>query len=146
MESFSHHLRERSELCVNVHQEGTMKQQLITVLPQRLRIDAHVEHRDDCGYQQFTTYLSGKNTAAPAVIELALSAMPPASSSRRPPTIRHQAVNVTYPVMAVAPAAQPGTPQPRGSLSARPGQVKAFTGITQRSAVPAAPEEVPSRC
>lgn len=47
VEDFSHHLRELSELCGNIHQEGTMKQQLITGLPQHLRTDAHVYNRQD---------------------------------------------------------------------------------------------------
>jgi len=136
VEDFSHHLRELSELCGNIHQEGTMKQQLITGLPQHLRTDAHVYNRQDRTYQQLTTSLAGKDTAAQEVVQMARASLP-AATSRRPPAVQRAPVaSVVHPVMAVTPTPAVETPGPRTGTPARAAPTQAYRGQTLNLAAP----------
>ncbi|GAB0498072.1 hypothetical protein MMPV_009413 [Pyropia vietnamensis] len=64
VEAFASRLRALSELCGNIHSEGTMKQQLIQGLPEYVRTDAFVFNTPSATYQQLATYTAGKVKAA----------------------------------------------------------------------------------
>ncbi|GAB0497145.1 hypothetical protein MMPV_008468 [Pyropia vietnamensis] len=64
VEAFASRLRALSELCGNIHSEGTMKQQLIQGLPEYVRTDAFVFNTSSATYQQLATYTAGKVKAA----------------------------------------------------------------------------------
>lgn len=93
--------------------------------------------------KQLTTYLSCKTPAAQAVIERARAAISPTYSSRLPPIVRHQAVNLAYRVMMVPSADQTGTPRPRGTPLVRPGPLKPLTSENPGYVAPAAPKKGP---
>ena len=71
VEAFSVRLRGLSELCGNIHTEGTMKQQFIQGLPEYLRTDAYVYNTLVCTYQQLVTYAAEKYQAVRDVAKLA---------------------------------------------------------------------------
>ncbi|GAB0495567.1 hypothetical protein MMPV_006869 [Pyropia vietnamensis] len=64
VEAFASRLRALSELCGNIHSEGTMKQQLIQGPPEYVRTDAFVFNTPSATYQQLATYTAGKVKAA----------------------------------------------------------------------------------
>ncbi|GAB0498172.1 hypothetical protein MMPV_009513 [Pyropia vietnamensis] len=70
VEAFASRLRALSELCGNIHSEGTMKQQLIQGLPEYVRTDAFVFNTPSATYQQLATYTAGKVKAAQDVARL----------------------------------------------------------------------------
>ncbi|GAB0497618.1 hypothetical protein MMPV_008953 [Pyropia vietnamensis] len=70
VEAFASRLRALSELCGNIHSEGTMKQQLIQGLPEYIRTDAFVFNTPSATYQQLATYTAGKVKAAQDVARL----------------------------------------------------------------------------
>ncbi|GAB0498658.1 hypothetical protein MMPV_010004, partial [Pyropia vietnamensis] len=74
IEAFSGRLRTLSDLCGNIHTEGTMKQQLIQGLPEYLRTDAFVYNTPTRSFQQLVTYAAGKYRAAREVVQLAREA------------------------------------------------------------------------
>jgi len=52
VDAFATRLLSLAELCVNIHSEGTMEQQLIQGLPEYLRTDAFVYNTAQRSYQQ----------------------------------------------------------------------------------------------
>lgn len=83
IEAFALRLRGLTEMCGNIHTEGTMKQQLIQGLPEYLRTDAFVYNGPKRTYQQLVTFTAGKYKAARDVITMAQSA---GSSNKAPVT------------------------------------------------------------
>jgi len=71
VDAFAARLRSLAELCGNIRSEGTMKQQLIQVLPDYLRTDTFVYNTAQWRYQQLSTYVAGKYRAAKDIMVLA---------------------------------------------------------------------------
>jgi len=119
--AFAARLRSLSELCGDIHSEGTMKQQLIQGLPEYLWTDAIVYDTAQRSYQQLSTYMAGKYGAVKDVMALA-NRRSPGGSSRKGQTSagpRGLSVNhlnspweeddtATHDMVAVMPSGNPG--------------------------------------
>ena len=82
VDAFASRPRSLTELCGNIHFQGTIKQQLIQGLPEYLRTDAFVYNTAQRSYQQLSTYVAGKYRAAKDVMTLA-NRVSPGESSRK---------------------------------------------------------------
>ena len=137
IEAFAVRLRGLTELCGNIHTEGTMKQQLIQGLPEYLRTDAFVYNIPDRTYQQLVTFTAGKNKAATEVIKMArgssVTKAGPSGTVRRPTEPRPNRSLDSSPLMAVNPMG-PSTilkgPLEKETEKNGSGQVFGFKGPT----------------
>lgn len=127
VEAFSVRLRALSDLCGNIHSEGTMKQQFIQGLPEYLRTDAFVYNTLMCTYQQLVTYVAGKFQAAQDVVKLAQAVshvqVGPPSTRRQLPYNSTRAARPSGQMMIVAdetPRSVPEVQRDKGGPSRAP--------------------------
>jgi len=123
--AFSARLRSLSELCGNIHYEGSIKKQLIQGLPEYLRADAFVYNLAQRSYQQLSAYVAGKYRAAKDIMALAIRGSP-GGSSRKGQTstgLRGLSINQLYSSLEEDDTAAHDTDE-RGGRPARgsPGQ------------------------
>ena len=105
VEAFSLRLRGLSDLCGNIHSEGTLKQQLIQGLPEFLRTDAYVYNQPARTFQQLVTYTAGKYKAAKDVMDWAKVAPRSEEVGRRTVvTPRGPTPRSRFPMMALGDA------------------------------------------
>lgn len=155
IEAFAVRLRGLTELCGNVHTEGTMKQQLIQGLPEYLRTNAFVYNFPERTYQQLVTFTSGKYKAATDVIRMAQgsgmsSKSGPSGPTRRSADLAPKRTVDSSSVLAVNPVGPIKIlkgPHDKEAEKAESDQAYGFTGPTQRFVgVRAVDSRRPYRC
>lgn len=155
IEAFAVRLRGLTELCGNVHTEGTMKQQLIQGLPEYLRTDAFVYNFPERTYQKLVTFTSGKYKAATDVIRMAQgsgvsSKSGPSGPTRRSADLAPKRTVDSSSVLAVNPVGPIKIlkgPHDKEAEKAESDQAYGFTGPTQRFVgVRAVDSRRPYRC
>ena len=128
VDAFASRPRSLTELCGNIHFQGTIKQQLIQGLPEYLRTDAFVYHTAQRSCQQLSTDVGGKYRAAKNFMALA-SRVSPWGSSRKGQTstgsqdllVNHLNApwekddTATHDTVTVLAAGYPGVPYGRSS-------------------------------
>jgi len=139
VDAFATRLQSVSELCGNIHSEGTTKQKLIRGLPEYLRTDVFVYKTAQRSDQQLSTYVAGKYRAAKDVMALANRGSPGGSSRTEQTSTGPRGLSVnhltspwekddteTHDMVAVLPSGTPGfrsvgaAPDPRREVTTGP--------------------------